>query len=160
MIKVQINQSLKYSETTNTFDICFICCYCMQKYRNGAILRDREQDSDVIVTNLYSTRCDQFRYTTSISGEEQTVYESNEQYDYVAKTDPVVSAVYCKSMMELIWRSREQYQDYLTDINNQIDLTQNLTDEGREKLVKEALMNNELTEYYFPITRLSPNTVI
>jgi hypothetical protein len=103
-------------------------------YQKGDILLDKVQESEVVVTQMLSERCDEVivknknvaknRYSDS------TVYDYNSRYGCEPQ-EPVVKAVYAESLP-----------------SNPHELTK----EGRDLLAR----NTDSKVYSFPISRLVP----
>jgi hypothetical protein len=104
-------------------------------YSKGDILIDKEQESQVVVVQLSTERCENVVVKSKDVGEnryaDQTVYDYNSRYDYVQPDDPVVRAVYAESLPAK---------------------PDELTQKGRRLLVQ----NTDVQAYSFPISRLMP----
>jgi len=104
-------------------------------YKKGEILRDREEDSEVIVLQFVSTRADEYVIKERDPSENRysdlTTYDFNSRYKYVQPGDAVVRAVYAESLP--------------SDPHE-------LTEEGRAILAQNA----DVKEYAFPVSRLTP----
>ena len=104
-------------------------------YKNGIILQDREECSEVIAVRVDSRRSDEVvvhpRDPAQNRYSDQTVYDFNSRYEYVSAEDPVVHAVYLDSIR--------------TDIAD-------LTRQERAVLARDA----DVQTYAFPISRLVP----
>jgi hypothetical protein len=103
-------------------------------YKKGEILRDREEDSEVVVLQFVSTRADEYVIKERDPSENRysnlTAYDFNSRYEYVQPDDAVVRAVYAESLPS------DPHQ---------------LTEKGRALLGKNA----DLKVYAFPISRLA-----
>lgn len=104
-------------------------------YKKGEILRDREENSEVVVVQLVSKRADEYVIKERDPSENRysnlTAYDFNSRYEYVQPDEPVVRAVYVESLP--------------TDPHE-------LTEEGRAILAENA----DVKVYAFPISRLTP----
>ena len=104
-------------------------------YKKGEILRDREEDSEVVVVQLVSKRADEYvvkkRDPSENRYSDQTVYSFNSRYGYVQPNEPVLKAVYVESL------PADPHE---------------LTEEGRALLAQNA----DVKVYAFPVSRLTP----
>ena len=105
-------------------------------YQKGDILFDKVQESEVVVTQMLSERCDEVIVKSKNVAEnrysDSTVYDYNSRYGCEPQ-EPVVKAVYAMSLPSS------------TD-------TEELTQEGRSILIR----NTDSKVYSFPISRLVP----
>jgi hypothetical protein len=99
-------------------------------YQKGDILLDKVQESEVVVTQMLSERCDEVIVKNRNS--DSTVYDYNSRYGCEPQ-EPVVKAVYAESLPSS------------TDMEE-------LTQEGRSILIR----NTDSKVYSFPISRLVP----
>jgi len=104
-------------------------------YKKGEILRDKEENSEVVVVQLVSKRADEYVIRERDPSENRysnlTAYDFNSRYDYVQPDDAVVRAVYVDSLPSN---------------------PHELTEEGRALLAQNA----DAKVYAFPISRLTP----
>lgn len=104
-------------------------------YKKGEILRDKEENSEVVVVQLVSKRADEYVIRERDPSENRysdlTAYDFNSRYEYVQPDDAVVRAVYADSLPSN---------------------PHELTEEGRALLGK----NSDAKVYAFPISRLAP----
>ena len=104
-------------------------------YKKGDILLDKEENSEVVVVQLISTRADEYVVKERDPAEnrysDQTVYSYNSRYKYVQPADPVLKAVFVESLP--------------TNPHE-------LTEEGRALLAENA----DVKQYAFPISRVTP----
>lgn len=104
-------------------------------YKKGDILRDREENSEVVIVQLVSKRADEYvvkeRDPSENRYSDQTVYSFNSRYEYVQPDEPVLNAVYAESL------PADPHE---------------LTREGRALLAQNA----DVKQYAFPISRLTP----
>ena len=104
-------------------------------YQKGDILFDKVQESEVVVTQMLSERCDEVIVKSKNVAENR--YSDQTVYDWNARRcepqEPVIKAVYAESLLS----STDPYE---------------LTKEGRALLVK----NTDSKVYSFPISRLVP----
>lgn len=104
-------------------------------YKKGEILRDREENSEVVVIQTVSKRADEYVIRERDPSENRysdlTAYDFNSRYEYVQPDDPVLRAVYVESLP--------------TDPHE-------LTKEGRALLAQNA----DTKSYAFPVSRVTP----
>jgi hypothetical protein len=104
-------------------------------YQKGDILFDKVQESEVVVTQMLSERCDEVVVKQKNVAENRysdlTVYDFNSRYGFASRGDPVVFAAYSESLP--------------TDPHE-------LTRGGRATLAQ----NIDEQTYAFPISRLVP----
>lgn len=71
-------------------------------YKKGKILRDREENSEVVVVQLVSTRADEYVVKERDPSENRysdlTVHDFNSRYGYAQPDEPVVNGVYAESL--------------------------------------------------------------
>ena len=99
-------------------------------YQKGDILLDKVQESEVVVTQMLSERCDSVVVKSKNRYSDSTVYDYNSRYGCKPQ-EPVVKAVYAESLP-----------------SNPHELTK----EGRGLLAR----NTDSKVYSFPISRLVP----
>jgi len=104
-------------------------------YKKGEILRDKEENSEVVVVQLVSKRADEYVIRERDASENRysdlTAYDFNSRYEYVQPDDAVLRAVYADSLPSN---------------------PHELTEEGRALLAQNA----DAKLYAFPISRLTP----
>ena len=104
-------------------------------YEKGEILRDKEENSEVVVIQTVSKRADEYVIRERDPSENRysnlTAYDFNSRYQYVQPDDPVVRAVFADSLP--------------SDPHE-------LTKEGRALLAQNA----DVKVYAFPVSRLTP----
>ena len=107
----------------------------VQVYKKGEILRDREENSEVVVIQTVSKRADEYVIRERDPSENRysdlTAYDFNSRYGWARPDDAVVRAVYADSLP--------------SDPHE-------LTEEGRALLGK----NSDARAYAFPVSRLTP----
>ena len=104
-------------------------------YKKGEILRDREENSEVVVIQTVSKRADEYvireRDPSKSRYSDFTAFDFNSRYEYVQRDDPVVRAVYADSL------PADPHE---------------LTRKGRGLLAQNA----DVKAYAFPVSRLTP----
>ncbi len=104
-------------------------------YQKGDILFDKVKQSEVVVTQMLSERCDEVILKNKNVAESR--YSDSTVYDYNSRRckpqEPVVKAVYAESLP------------------SSVDMEE-LTQEGRSILIR----NTDSKVYSFPISRLVP----
>ena len=107
----------------------------VQVHKKGEILRDREENSEVVVIQTVSKRADEYVIRERDPSENRysdlTAYDFNSRYEYVQNDDPVVRAVYADSLPSNVHQ---------------------LTQQGRALLAQNA----DVKVYAFPVSRLTP----
>ncbi len=103
-------------------------------YKKGEILRDKEENSEVVVIQTVSKRADEYVIRERDPSENRysdlTTYDFNSRYKYVQPDDAVLRAVYADSLPSN---------------------PHELTEEGRALLAQNA----DAKVYAFPISRLT-----
>ncbi len=104
-------------------------------YKQGNILRDKEENSEIVVIQIVSKRADEYVIRERDPSENRysdlTAYDFNSRYEYVQPDDAVVRAVYADSLP-----------------SNPHELTRR----GRALLARNA----DTKEYAFPVSRVTP----
>ena len=103
--------------------------------QKGEILRDREENSEIVVIQAVSKRADEYVIRERDPSENRysdlTAYDFNSRYDWARPDDAVVRAVYADSLPSN---------------------PHELTEEGRALLAQNA----DVKVYVFPVSRLTP----
>ena len=104
-------------------------------YKKGEILRDREENSEVVVIQTVSKRADEYvireRDPSKNRYSDLTAYDFNSRYEWAHPGDSVVRAVYADSLPSNVHQ---------------------LTQQGRALLAQNA----DVKVYAFPVSRLTP----